>query len=144
MIRLVLDSNILFTYFWKKAAIHRILERQVIAFAPEYALTEIEKYEKEISEKTRITPPEFADKRKALLGRVSFIPKKEYTSQTQQIQDLLKEMQEAEKKELGYDIDFLALALKFHCPLWSNDSLLKKQEAVRVYSTGQVIELLGE
>ena len=33
------------------------------------------------------------------------------------------------------DIDFLALAMKLKLALWSNDSLLKKQNKVEVFST---------
>ena len=143
MVRLVLDTNILFTYFWKTAAIHHVFEQPVTAFSPEYALEEIEKHRNEIFEKTGLTPSEFAGAKKMLLEKVTFVPKKEYAVQAQQIKDLLKGRPTSERQELKYDIDFLALALKLHCPLWSNDRLLKTQEAIRVYSTAEVIEILG-
>ncbi len=37
------------------------------------------------------------------------------------------------------DADYIALALKLKCPLWSNDKKLKDQEEVRVYSTKELI-----
>ena len=41
------------------------------------------------------------------------------------------------------DIDFLALALKLKLPVWSNDSHLKKQSKVIVYSTSELLKSLS-
>lgn len=38
------------------------------------------------------------------------------------------------------DVDFFALALKLDCPIWSEDRLLKEQEAVRVCSTSEILK----
>ena len=39
------------------------------------------------------------------------------------------------------DIAFFALALKFSCPIWSNDKRLKQQDKVLVFSTNEITEL---
>ena len=41
------------------------------------------------------------------------------------------------------DWPFLALALKLGCPLWSNDSALKKQSTVKAFSTDDLASELG-
>ena len=40
------------------------------------------------------------------------------------------------------DAPYLALALHLGLPLWSNDSALRKQMAVPIYSTQKLIEFL--
>ena len=49
-----------------------------------------------------------------------------------------------EKEELLDDIDFLALALKLKCLLWSNDKLLKEQSKVKVINTEEMISLVDK
>jgi len=39
------------------------------------------------------------------------------------------------------DVPYLALALKLNCPVWSNDRKLKNQNAVRIYSTQEIIRI---
>jgi len=39
------------------------------------------------------------------------------------------------------DVLYLALALKLNCPVWSNDRKLKNQNAVRIYSTQEIIRI---
>jgi len=142
-IRLVLDSNILFTYFWKKAAIHLILEKGVTAYTPQYALKEIGKYRSEICKKATISEAQFVDALETLKQKVRFVPDKDYSGQNEQVRRLLDELPDHERKELACDAEFLALAQTLRYPLWSNDKLLKTQGAVKVFSTAEIIELLG-
>ena len=45
-------------------------------------------------------------------------------------------MGEAEKISPGLkDTQYLALALKLNCAIWSNDKKLKKQDKVKIFST---------
>ncbi|MBI5392352.1 hypothetical protein HZA96_00650 [Candidatus Woesearchaeota archaeon] len=41
------------------------------------------------------------------------------------------------------DIDFFALSLHENAPLWSNDKELKKHDVIKVFSTTEMIELIG-
>ena len=38
------------------------------------------------------------------------------------------------------DVDFLSLAMKLKLPLWSNESSLKKQNKVAVFSTSDLLD----
>ena len=68
--------------------------------------------------KTGITLKEFKELRKDLAIAVVFIPLEEYE----------KFLKIAFKTSPDpNDVDFFALALKLKLPIWSNDSLLKKQ-----------------
>ena len=48
-------------------------------------------------------------------------------------------------KEIAPDVDdveYFALALKFNCPIWSEDLELKKQSVVRVLTTAELLKEL--
>ena len=95
-------------------------------FSPEFALEEINSNESDILKKTGLSKKEFDDARSNLAIAVEFIPLEEYK---QFLKPALKFSPDPN------DIDFLALAMKLKLPLWSNDSLLKKQIKVRIFST---------
>jgi predicted nucleic acid-binding protein len=40
------------------------------------------------------------------------------------------------------DTHYVALALKLNCPIWSNDTDLKKQNKVKIYNTKELLEEL--
>lgn len=131
--RLVVDTNILFSLFWKNSFLPRIMASQELElFSPEYALEEIKKHEKEIMEKTGLNQKEFNAKRAELPILISFIPLEEY-------KEHLKKLKDIPDKN---DIDFLALALKLKCALWSNDYALKKQAQIKVVNTAELLKQL--
>jgi len=140
--RFVVDSNVLFTFFWKNSILHNILKQSIELFAPDYSLEEINKYAKEIMEKTSLSKDEFKKERHALARIVSFIPIEEYSLSFQKITSLKKKLITQDYNEIIKDIDFLALSIHLQCPLWSNDLLLKKQSIVSVLTTKEIIELL--
>lgn len=142
--KLVIDSNILFTFFWKNSILRDILSKKNIQlYAPEYALEEIDKYKEEIRRKTKITQEEFKEIKAELKIRIQFIALGEYRDFLKEIK-LPKETTRGKNEEILNDIDFLALAIKFEYPLWSNDHLLKKQKQVTVITTKEIIEILDK
>ncbi len=142
--RIVVDTNILFTFFWKKSVFHKIsIKQDFDLIAPEFALEEINKHKIEIMKKTEITEQEFRDLRKELAIRVEFIPLEEYASYFKQAISLAKEIPEELRDGFLDDIDFIALALKEKCPLWTHDTLLKKQSSIKIFETKEVIKLLN-
>ena len=124
---LVVDTNILYTYFWVKSLARRFLMKMDLElFSPEFALEEVNANESDILKKTGLSKKEFNDARYNLAIAVEFIPIEEYEKF---LKPALKFSPDPN------DIDFLALAIKLKLPLWSNDSLLKKQNKVEVFST---------
>ncbi|MFZ2456828.1 MAG: PIN domain-containing protein [Candidatus Altiarchaeia archaeon] len=127
----VVDSNVLFTFFFKNSVAKKILPRRVFEFySPVYALEEINFHREEILKKTRISVDSFAKLREELALFVEFIPSDEYSS-------FWKAASFIPDKD---DIDFVALALKMGCPLWSNDKELKKQSLVEILTTDEFIK----
>ncbi len=117
MNKFVVDTNVLFTFFWEGSFTKGLLmDPNLEFFAPEFALEEINEHCNEILEKTRISPEKFKDLRRELCVLVEFIPLQEYSN-------FLKQAPNIPDKD---DTDFIALALKLKCPVWSNDSHLKQ------------------
>lgn len=62
---------------------------------------------------------------------VHFFPVEEYVAFLKQAGDISPDPN---------DIDFFALCMKLNLPLWSNDSALKKQNNVAVFSTQDLFD----
>lgn len=101
-------------------------------YSPEYALEEIKKYEAEIQKKTGLSKQEFNSKREELVSLIEFVPVKEYSA-------FFGKLESIPDKD---DIDFLGLALKLGCSLWSQDKALLKQSKVKIYSTEELLHKL--
>ena len=128
--KIVVDTNVLFTFFFKNSVAQKILPKRVFDFcSPVYALEEINSYRSEIEKKARISADAFAKLREELALFVEFVPSEEYSAYMKKATDI------PDKN----DIDFIALALKTGCPLWSNDKELKKQSLVEVLTTDEFI-----
>jgi predicted nucleic acid-binding protein len=129
----VVDTNILFTFFWKDSFTKGLLiDQDFIFFSPEYALEELENNSLEIMDKTNISKKEFYELLEELKIFVEFIPMQEY-------EYFLEKVENIPDKD---DLDFIALALKLQCPVWSNDSHVKKQNLVKVFTTEELLKIL--
>src|SRR3989344_4259944 len=125
--KFVVDTNILYTFFWKTSLTHRVLLRQDLGlFSPEFALEEINLHKQDILKKTKLSEKEFKELRTDLAIAVEFLPIEKY-------KDLFGSAKKISPDP--NDLDFFALALKLDLPIWSNDNLLKKQNTINVFST---------
>ncbi|MBI2136693.1 hypothetical protein HYU06_06500 [Candidatus Woesearchaeota archaeon] len=130
--KLVVDSNVLFTFFWKNSVARELfLKQDLELFAPEFALQEINKYHDEIMRKAKLSPHEFNKQKHELSIYIEFISIEEYS---------LFFMQASEITPDRDDVDFVALSLMLSCPIWSNDIVLKNQKHFKVLTTKEVIE----
>ena len=129
----VVDTNVLFTFFWRHSTTRKIFtELQIRLFAPQYALEEIRRYAEEIQNKTKITKNEFEVFYQEILKRVRFFPIEFYQDSVFETKNI------ADQK----DIDFVALSFKLGVPLWTNDKELKQEKIIKVLNTQEVISLL--
>ena len=55
----------------------------------------------------------------------------------------IKEASEIMKDIDEKDAPILALAMQLCCPIWSNDKHFMMQKAVKVYTTGNLLDLLN-
>lgn len=140
--RLVIDTNILITAFWKSAVFYEIIKvanPQLIS--PAFAIEEIISHKEEICKKARINNEEFENTLRNLHKLCTVVPLIEYASQLPAAA-LLFEKNHPQYHELLDDIDFLALALHVNTPLWTNDRLLALQTKVDILTTKQMILLI--
>jgi len=134
--KFVVDTNVLFTFFWEDSFTKGLLVDQDIEyFAPEFALEEINKHSIEIMEKTGVSIDKFKELRADLGIFIEFIPLQEYMKFLKEALKLIPSSPD--------DIDFLALALKLQLPIWSNDAHLKQQSKVKVHSTSEFLRAIN-
>jgi len=131
--KLVIDSNVLFTFFFKDSVLKQVLEKSVELFSPEYALEEINKHSSELMKKTGLSKSEFKKLKQELALKVDFIALQEYSSVFAKALCIAESFSKDKYPEFVKDIDFFALALKIGCPIWSNDKLFKKQDKILSY-----------
>ena len=140
--KLVVDSNVLFTFFWKDSVFKNFVDTPVQLFSPEYALEEINKYSLELMKKTSLSKERFKKLKQELALKVEFISLEEYSPLFHKALTIVSKSPKNEYEEFVKDIDFFALALMLSYPIWSNDKLLKKQSKVIIFNTKEIIELL--
>jgi len=132
---LVIDANILFSVLIKKGKTEEIIfEEDLHLFAPEFIFEEFSKYEELIREKTERDEGEFE-------RLIDIFKKKIKTTSNEETQSYITKAKEISPDK--DDADYIALALKLRCPLWSNDKELKKQKEVLVYSTEDLVKIFG-
>ena len=132
--KLVIDTNKLFSFFWKGSLIRKLLLTGHDIYSPEFALEELDKHKVEILEKTGLTSEEFREFKDKLKRAVRFVPFLEYSEKIPESFNLIPENPK--------DIDFLALALKLNAGIISNDKGLKKQSRITVFNDLELSKLL--
>lgn len=130
--RLVVDTNILFSYFWKGSMTRDLLMTPGLElFSPEFALEEINNHVSEIKNKTGLTSSTFATMKADLAIKVVFVPISHYKRFLRRAMDISPDPN---------DTDFFALALAIPAPVWSNDRRMKSQDVVRIFSTKDLLD----
>lgn len=130
----VVDTNVLFNFFWRDSFIRKILISPGNKFySPELAVKELEKYSPLIISKTGISKKEFSNILKDLISFVKIVPKRNYKKFIEFALGISPDKDDSE---------FLALCLKLNLPLWSNDRKLKNQDNVIVLDTEDLIDMM--
>ncbi len=131
---LVIDANILFAALIKESTTATLVFSPFLKlYAPDFVVEEFMKYAELIQKKMKRTNVEFVTIMHMLHQIITVVPKEEYAKWMEEA----KEISPDEK-----DVMYVALALKLRCGIWSNDSKLKEQNKVRIYSTKEMVELL--
>ena len=132
---LVIDTNVLFSFFWKNPQTEKILfSGDVELYSPKFALTEILKHKNEILKRAKLPKEEFESLLGLMKQRVKFIPESEYAEFVSSASKLLGE----HKK----DADLIALSLKTGFPLWTRELKLKELAGVKVLFTLEIAKIL--
>lgn len=131
----VVDSNILFSYFWKNSITKKIIDLDIFnLYSPDFALTEINKYKSDIIKKTKISSSEFNLVLDELKSKIKFVSVLKYFSEFKKI--------DLNKKPDVNDVDFFACSLYLNAVIWSNDVILKNQSLCVVFNTKDILEII--
>lgn len=134
--KIVVDTNVLFSFFRKDSTTRKIISDTKLFefYSPDFALEELKKNKESICLKAKITHQEFEETIKDMeFLYVKAIPLKDYLDNLATAKEVCPHPK---------DIDFFALALKLGCPIWSIESRLKNQTAVKVINTKELLFLL--
>src|SRR3989338_6533412 len=122
--QLVIDANILFAaLIARKKSLDIILRPNIEVAAPEFIKQEWKEHQEEIAKKAGLSYDEAMAFFIILTEKVRFYTPEEIKQEMEEIKDTIKDAD---------DIEYLALALKLNCPLWSEDKDLKEQSVVKV------------
>ena len=134
---LVLDVNVLFSALINKGNSFKVFEhnkklRRFEFIAPKFLFSELQNKTDKLLSVTKLTKEELFDAFLFIKKQIKFISFSNFS-------DRLPEAIELNFKDSPY----LALALKFNCPIFSGDKGLKKQGIVEVFSPRQLLDILG-
>lgn len=133
--RAVIDTNVLFSFFWKESGIRKtILDPKLELFAPEKALDELDDHSSEICSKAGINLGKYDLWRTVLsweINEVKFEEFEEKLSEARRISPHPK------------DEEFFAVALLLGSVIWSNEDKLKQQSKVKVLSNKEMLKKFG-
>jgi predicted nucleic acid-binding protein len=135
--RIVLDSNILFSALIKDARTRKIiLEYNDFFLFPSYIFIEMEKYKREIMKKSALNNEEFNKLLHLLLEKVMIIPDEVLLAYKKKAIEIVNDID-------PNDVLFVAAALAYpNSIIWSNDKKIKKQVKVKVLNTQEILEVI--
>ncbi len=135
---LVIDANVLLAALLKEAITRELLlDARLRLCAPEHLISETLRHLKTnapLRKRIQLSAKDLEELFYLLTQEIETIPKKEFISQMNEAFNV------APHKE---DAPYLALALSRNIPIWSNDKGIHTQSKVKVYTTKELISLLG-
>ncbi|MFH1072559.1 MAG: PIN domain-containing protein [Nanoarchaeota archaeon] len=130
--KVVVDANIFLSALISPGGktCELIFSNELSLAAPEYLFEEFTRHQAEILKKSRLSKAEFAVALSLISSQIQFIPYAEFKDKIHQAEQITPDPN---------DTEYLALALRLKCPIWSNDKALKKQDAVKIFSTQEIL-----
>ena len=136
--RLVVDANILFSFFKRDSFTRKFIlsHPEIELFTPLYVFNELEEHKEEIKSKARIDDRVYELSAKELLEYVTIVPLDDFKESWEEAKQISPDPD---------DVEYLAVALSLDCAIWSNDRDLKKtQSMVKILSTSDLISFLPQ
>ncbi len=133
--RLVVDANVLFSFFKKESKTRRlILNFEILEpVTPSFCIEELNKHKRLICEKSKLSDSEFEEVLNDLLISVKVFSLSEYRESLSDAKTISPDPD---------DIDLFALALN-NCPIWSQEKTFKSQSRIKVFSTSDLLSILS-
>ena len=134
--KVVIDANEVISALIKRGLTRNIILNKYFEFvAPSFIFSEIYKYKKEICKKAKISFEDFDILLDKLFRYIKIINLNYYSDMLEEAKNLIEDI---------YDVPYLACAIYLDCPIWSDDRHFKMQNVVKVFNTGEMVELLND
>lgn len=134
--RLVIDANISFSLLKKGSFTRRLAqEHSLELYSHKFILDELEEHSEELCELLKVSKDKF-ERIKEILPKLINLKVKVSPQQLNRAGSLISDPD---------DKQYLALALRLNCPIWSNDPHFQEQsviKAVEVFTTEELKEFL--
>ena len=135
--KIVIDSNILFSALIKDSITRRIIldyENQFLF--PSYIFEEMEIHKTELITKSKMKEKDFEELLSLLLKKVIIIPNEVLLHYKKEAYQIIKDIDPD-------DVIFIACVLAFSdSVLWSDDKKLKQQSKIRIINTNEMYSLI--
>ncbi len=134
---LVVDANIIFSTLISDGFTRNLLLLSSDSlYIPEFVFDEVLKYTDLLEKKAGLSKEEVESLLRELISAASIkvVPLADIREFSEMALEISPDPNDAH---------YFALALKLNCAIWSNDKALKRQNAVRVYSTSDLARLFG-
>jgi predicted nucleic acid-binding protein len=134
--RLVVDTNVLFSFFKRESVTRRLLTNFELLepVTPSFCIEELNEHKELIRAKAKLADREFEEVLDDLLIFLKVFSLSEYRTFLSAAQRISPDPDDSE---------LFALALKFSCPIWSNEKAFKNQSEVRIYTTAELRALVS-
>lgn len=135
--RLVIDSNRFAAGLLRDSVSRKIIYNNYLEFfAPQYLITEIEKYIAHFARKTNRSEEQIGEGIAALLENVRLLPSEEFERETAMADAIMKDIDER-------DAPFLAVGMAIGADgIWTEDRHFQKQNTLKVYSTKDLLDFV--
>ncbi len=133
----VVDVNVVLSALIKEGNCFEIFEANKISdrfefIAPEFLLYELNNKKERLLSETNLSKEKLSEVLSFIKKQIAFIPSSDFI-------DKLPEASDINFKDSPY----LALAIKFNCPILSGDKRLKEQTKVKILSPREALNILG-
>lgn len=137
--KLVIDSNRIMAGLIKDSQTRKIIFNEEFNFiAPDYVITEIEKYRHYLIEKSKLTDREFDIILLSILERIELIPSDVFIDHLELAEEIMKDIDIK-------DTPFLALGLAVEASgIWSEDKDFDRQDKLKRFSTKELFNIANK
>src|SRR4030042_3224830 len=132
--RLVIDANRIFAALIRDSTTRKMLvEKEFNLYVPQFVLEEITKHINELEEKTGLGRSVLKKKIEELiiLSEIKVIPPVEIKPFVEEAKKISPDPD---------DVEYVPLALKMNCPIWSDDKELKVIKKIKIFNTKELIK----
>ena len=132
----VIDANVICSALLAKGKTADIIfSGKIEPIAPELLFVELEKHKNELLNKSKLSKEDFNILLSLLKNKIRIVSSDEFKEYLSKANILLNGHEK--------DTEYVALALKYNCPLWSKEKLLKKLKDIKVLDANEIMDLAG-